>query len=63
MFGSEDAVRDILEYVVYEKNIVNEYGAWRIHGKIVPKWSQQKTLYHGTVPIPDTAAGTQSESV
>lgn len=38
MFGSEAIVKDILEYVVLEKHIVNEYGLWRIHGKIVPDW-------------------------
>lgn len=38
MYGSPDQVRDILEYVVFEKHIANEYGQWRIHGKIVPEW-------------------------
>ncbi|KAF4522754.1 hypothetical protein B566_EDAN009299 [Ephemera danica] len=37
-FGSEDAVRDVLEYVVFEKHIANQYGRWRLHDKILPEW-------------------------
>lgn len=38
MYGSEKMVRDVLDYVVFEKHLSNEYGIWRIHGKIVPDW-------------------------
>lgn len=38
MHGSEILAKDVLEYVVFEKNISNEYGRWRIHGKIIPDW-------------------------
>jgi len=34
--------KDVLEYVVYEKHIVNQYGMWRIHGKIIPDWMPLK---------------------
>lgn len=34
--------KDVLEYVVYEKHIVNQYGMWRIHGKIIPDWMSLK---------------------
>ncbi|GAB5580969.1 39S ribosomal protein L45 [Prionailurus iriomotensis] len=27
--------RDVLEYVVFEKHLVNPYGSWRMHGKTV----------------------------
>jgi len=35
-FGSEHVVKDVLEYVVFENHIVNQYGSWKIHGKIIP---------------------------
>ncbi|ESO96403.1 hypothetical protein LOTGIDRAFT_159809 [Lottia gigantea] len=34
MFGSDELTKDVLEYIVFEKHIVNLYGLWRIHGKI-----------------------------
>lgn len=36
--GSESVVKDVLEYVVFENYITNQYGIWRIHGKIIPEW-------------------------
>ncbi|KAF5273101.1 hypothetical protein FQA39_LY07591 [Lamprigera yunnana] len=36
--GSEIIAKDVLEYVVFEKHIANEYGIWRIHSKIIPDW-------------------------
>lgn len=38
MYGNEELVKDCLEYVVFEKHIVEEYARWRIHGKIIPPW-------------------------
>lgn len=38
MHGSETLAKDVLEYVVFEKHISNEYGQWRLHDKIVPDW-------------------------
>lgn len=38
MFGNENVVKDVLEYVVFEKHISNTYGQWRIHSKIIPEW-------------------------
>lgn len=38
MYGSEKLVKDALEYVVFEKHLADEYGSWRIHGKIIPSW-------------------------
>ena len=37
MYGSEHLVKDVLEYIVFEKHIVNEYGRWRVHSKILPE--------------------------
>lgn len=42
MFGSDVVSKDVLEYVVFEKHIVNQYGTWRIHGKIIPDWMPPK---------------------
>lgn len=34
--GSPVDVKDVLEYVVFEKYLANEYGQWRIHARIRP---------------------------
>lgn len=39
MHGSEIIAKDVLEYVVFEKHLSNEYGTWRLHDKIVPEWA------------------------
>lgn len=36
--GSENVVKDVLEYVIFENYLTNQYGCWRIHGKIIPDW-------------------------
>lgn len=38
MYGNPDLERDILDFVVFEKNIVDLYGKWKIHDKITPDW-------------------------
>lgn len=42
MHGSEIIAKDVLEYVVFEKNISNMYGEWRMHDKIIPSWAEPK---------------------
>uniref|UniRef100_T1PIS2 Large ribosomal subunit protein mL45 n=1 Tax=Musca domestica TaxID=7370 RepID=T1PIS2_MUSDO len=42
MHGSEILTKDVLEYVVFEKHISNEYGRWRLHDKIIPDWLPPK---------------------
>lgn len=42
MYGGEEIPKDVLEYVVLERHLVNPYGAWRLHGKIVPPWAPSK---------------------
>lgn len=39
MHGSEIIAKDVLEYVVFEKHLSNEYGTWRLHEKIIPEWA------------------------
>ncbi|XP_046382686.1 probable 39S ribosomal protein L45, mitochondrial [Ischnura elegans] len=38
MYGSETVPKDVLEYVVFEKHLSNQYGVWRLHDKIIPEW-------------------------
>uniref|UniRef100_A0A8I3MI19 Large ribosomal subunit protein mL45 n=1 Tax=Canis lupus familiaris TaxID=9615 RepID=A0A8I3MI19_CANLF len=52
MYGQEDVPRDVLEYVVFEKHLVNPYGSWRMHGKITPPWAPHKQPILKTVMIP-----------
>lgn len=42
MLGDEEEPRDVLEYLVLERHLVNPYGCWRLHGKIVPAWAPPK---------------------
>ncbi|XP_022913098.1 large ribosomal subunit protein mL45 [Onthophagus taurus] len=42
MHGSKIIAKDVLEYVVFEKHLANEYGSWRIHDKIIPEWMPPK---------------------
>ncbi len=52
MYGQEDVPKDVLEYVVFERHLTNPYGAWRMHGKIVPAWAPAKDPIPKTVMIP-----------
>ncbi|XP_063054813.1 39S ribosomal protein L45, mitochondrial [Engraulis encrasicolus] len=52
MSGDEEDPRDVLEYLVIERHLVNPYGRWRLHGKIVPAWAPPKEPVHKTALIP-----------
>nr|XP_009938636.1 PREDICTED: 39S ribosomal protein L45, mitochondrial [Opisthocomus hoazin] len=52
MYGGEQVPKDVLEYVVFERYLVNPYGTWRMHGKIVPEWAPPKDPIVKTVLIP-----------
>lgn len=52
MQGSEDQPKDVLEYLVIERHLMNPYGSWRLHGKIVPTWAPAKDPIIKTVQIP-----------
>ncbi|NXG10055.1 RM45 protein, partial [Sakesphorus luctuosus] len=52
MYGGEQVPRDVLEYVVFERYLVNPYGSWRMHGKIIPAWAPPKDPIIKTVMIP-----------
>ncbi|XP_007240208.3 39S ribosomal protein L45, mitochondrial [Astyanax mexicanus] len=52
MLGDEEEPRDVLEYLVMERHLINPYGCWRLHGKIVPAWAPPKDPIIKTVMIP-----------
>lgn len=37
---------------MFEKHIVNEYGKWRIHDKIIPSWMTPTNIAEGTYVLP-----------
>lgn len=59
IYGSDAIVKDVLEYVVFEKNLSDYNGKWRLHSKIIPEWSSQKdpilkTFIKAKPPAPPT---------
>uniref|UniRef100_A0A5K3ELT2 Large ribosomal subunit protein mL45 n=1 Tax=Mesocestoides corti TaxID=53468 RepID=A0A5K3ELT2_MESCO len=40
LYGHPSSSVDVLEYVVFENYITDEYSRWRIHGKVVPPWAR-----------------------
>nr|CAG4645107.1 EOG090X0DDP [Leptodora kindtii] len=58
--GSEIVAKDVLEYVVFEKHIANQYGKWRIHEKIIPDWMPPPAVgmrtYVKKMPVSDSVS-------
>lgn len=52
LYGQEDVPKDVLVYIVFEKQLLNPYGSWRMHGRIVPPWAPPKQPILKTVMIP-----------
>lgn len=44
MYGHEFLPKDVLEYIVYEKHLADEYGKWKLHAKIVPSWMPPRSV-------------------
>ncbi|XP_034043837.1 39S ribosomal protein L45, mitochondrial [Thalassophryne amazonica] len=65
MVGSEEQPKDVLEYLVMERHLINPYGCWRLHGKIVPSWAPPKDPIIKTVMIPgqDLQPGEEFEAI
>lgn len=61
MHGSEILAKDVLEYVVFEKHLSNEYGEWRLHDKLIPDWMPAKEPAPITYRIDDTPAAVLPE--
>lgn len=53
MHGSEVMVKDVLEYVVFEKHLSDLYGTWRVHTKIIPDWQPVKDPVFKTFVKPE----------
>lgn len=51
MHGSEILAKDVLEYIVFEKHLSNEYGQWRLHEKIIPDWMPPRELPPRTMKL------------
>lgn len=68
MYGNENIAKNVLEYIVMEKHLANEYGVWRIHDKIVPSWMRARDPLIKTYrqvefnPIEDTTNNTDEGS-
>ena len=39
--GHPHVAKDVIEFVVFEKHIVNIYGKWRLHTKLIPQWLEK----------------------
>ncbi|XP_014663330.1 PREDICTED: probable 39S ribosomal protein L45, mitochondrial [Priapulus caudatus] len=52
VYGSETMPKDVLEYVVFEKHLSDQYGCWRLHAKIVPEWMPRRDAVHRTFVMP-----------
>lgn len=60
--GSEAVVKDVVEYVVFEKNISDYNGKWRLHSKIIPEWAGKKDPIIATFrKQPEPALPTEEE--
>lgn len=46
--GHPHVAKDVIEFVNFEKHIVNIYGKWRLHEKLIPEWLA-KTREPGTI--------------
>lgn len=51
MYGSRHLEQDVLEYVVFEKNIIDLYGRWRLQGKVTPDWLNATAEAHRSVRL------------
>ena len=52
MYGSEDLIKDCLEYVVFEKHLSDTYGVWRVHDKLTPDWAPKPQPIYRTIRQP-----------
>jgi len=60
--GGEAVIKDVLEYVVFENQLSNIYGKWRIHGKIIPDWMPKREPIRHTFVKPDIPKPPSSKS-
>lgn len=60
-YGSPTLAKDVLEYVVFEKHLADEYGIWRLHSKIVSEEEPRRNQYLRTMPIPTDTEAEEAE--
>ena len=60
--GNPTVAKDVLEYVVFEKHMANVYGEWRIHGKIIPEWMEEKPKSRVTYVMPKEVVDSGEEA-
>lgn len=65
--GSEILKKDVLEYIVFENHLANQYGKWRLHAKIIPNWMPPREVGEKTyivspenVTVPPSDLSTKS---
>lgn len=61
MHGSEIVAKDVLEYVVFEKHLSNQYGVWRLHSKIIPDWMPPRDAIEKTFVKPEEETEVEPE--
>lgn len=61
LHGSEAIVKDVLDYIVFERALTDQYGHWRIHHKIVPKWNERQSFSRFTAVLPQTSVDKEQD--
>ena len=47
IYGHPHVAKDVLEFVVFEKHIVEDTSKWRMHVKIIPEWLRTQKSQDG----------------
>ena len=56
--GSDKEVREVVDYVVFERHLTNKYGKWRVCGKLFPQLPRKQDTMQ-----PQLSAGKDVPSV
>ena len=56
--GSDKEVREVVDYVVFERHLTNKYGKWRVCGKLFPQLPRKQNTMQ-----PQLSAGKDVPSV
>ncbi|CAH8576040.1 unnamed protein product [Schistosoma guineensis] len=62
LYGNPDTAVDVLDYVVFERHVSDEYGTWRLHGKVSHPNSTINYTYIPTQRLFSVNSSTTSES-
>ena len=47
IYGHPHVAKDVIEFVVFEKHIVEDTSKWRMHVKIIPEWLRTQKSQDG----------------